>query len=325
MPRLDIVTAREMWGKVIGQKKWQGSVLEKVMFDWPKGEPTRYHDAAPAFYSIADESDTVDEQEYLKLQAELIRRGEYRSNLGRKRHSANPTPTADFKPSAIAIADIVRTMETVMRTVHPVVVRQEQILRCALIAHLPESIRQAIGTNRANVHPEMPTPSKEYQRKGSRKLRARIDVGFGHPTACDAVVAVLELKALTSFNDAWFKSQADKLNSTPPGLMFSGLAGDFEKLLDPKLPTNVFRCSWAVTKRRASANTEHIASWAQLLLKPVEQRLALTGFKQDYDPSTQWLRWRWAEGPTLLLAWYWPKEDAQEFESVWSNVVSAAD
>jgi hypothetical protein len=66
-------------------------------------------------------------------------------------------------------------------------------------------------------------------------LRARIDLGFGHPTACDAVVAALELKALTSFNNTWFERQIERLKSTPPGLMFSGLAGDFEKLLDPKV------------------------------------------------------------------------------------------
>src|SRR5437879_315098 len=102
-------------------------------------------------------------------------------------------PRLDFHPCAVTRDDVQEAMREVMDTVHHLVVRQEQILRCALIAHLPEQVRNAIGTLQANLHPEIPTPSKEYQRKGSKKRRARIDVGFGHPVNCEEIISVLEL------------------------------------------------------------------------------------------------------------------------------------
>jgi len=291
------------------------------MFDWPSGKPTRYFPNPPAFYSISDELDTVDEEQYLELQDELIRRGEQRSDLGRIRNNLQTPAAAQaiaFDPSPVTRDDIREAMKTVMGTVHPLVVRQEQILRCALIAHLPEGVRNSIGTLRANLHPEIPTASKEYQRKGSTKRRARMDVGFGHPTICEQTIGVLELKALTSFNGTWFKQQLENLNATPAGLMFSGLAGDFQKLLDPKLPRSTFRCSWAVTKKRSGAKPEQIAEWARALLGPVEQRLSLSGGEQEFDSAMHWLQWKWKDGCAVNLAWYWPKqENPEQFEPVW--------
>jgi hypothetical protein len=320
MPRLSISQVRQLWSNAIAEKGWQASTLEKVMFDWQSGKLTMYFPNPPAFYSISDELDTVDEEQYLKLQAELIRRGEQRSDLGRRR-SDRQNPAAQplaFHPSTVTQDDIQEAMKSVMCTVHPLVVRQEQILRCALIAHLPESVRNAIGTLRANLHPELPTASKEYQRKGSKKRRARIDVGFGHPMVCEETIGVLELKALTSFNETRFERQLERLNTTPAGLMFSGLAGDFQKLLDPKLPRNTFRCSWAVTKKRSAVEPEQIAQWARGLLEPVERRLSLEGFEQEYDPVMHWLRWKWKDGSAVNLAWYWPKhENPEQFEPVW--------
>ena len=85
MPRLSIFQARELWQKAVAEKGWQSSTLEKVMFDWESGKPTRYHSTPPAFYSLAMESETVDEAEFRALVDELIRRGERFSNLGRAR------------------------------------------------------------------------------------------------------------------------------------------------------------------------------------------------------------------------------------------------
>src|ERR1700733_40611 len=321
MSRLNISKARDLWRDAIAETGWQSSTLEKVMFDWQKGKPTRYHPNPPAFYSISDELDTVDEADYLELQAELIRRGDRFSDLGRTRGSgvtyASPLCV---HPAACIPGEIQATIGAVMASVHPAVVTQEQILRCAFIAHLPEATRKAIGMLSANLHPEIPTASKEYQRKGRTKRRARIDLGFGHPTKCEEVTGVVELKAITSFNEMWFQKQLEKIESTPKNLMFSGIAGDFEKLLDAKLPSDAFRYSWAVTKKRSTATPEQIAQWAQSLLKPVEQRLALRGFKQNYDAATGWLQWSWQDGPRLHLAWYWPKrQNSEQFETVWSS------
>ncbi len=321
MSRLNISKARDLWRDAIAEKGWQASTLEKVMFDWQRGKPTRYHPNPPAFYSIADELDTVDEEEYLELQAELIRRGERFSDLGRARTSrVSPVPPLCLRPAPVRPKEIQEAIGAVMAIVHPAVVRQEQIMRCAFIAHLPEAIRKAIGTLSANLHPEIPTASKEYQRKGSMKRRARIDLGFGHPTKCEEVVGVVELKAMTSFNEMWFQRQLEKMKTTPQALMFSGIAGDFQKLLDVKLPRDAFRYSWVVTKKRGTARPDQIARWAQSLLRPVEQRLSLQGFQQDCDSAAHWLRWSWQKGPSLHLAWYWPKrEDSEHFEPVWGS------
>jgi hypothetical protein len=212
-----------------------------------------------------------------------------------------------------------RAINEVMATVHPKIATQEQILRCALIAHLPENVRKAIGTPSANVHPELPTPSSVYQRKGKAQMRARIDVGFGHGAVPEQLVGVIELKALSSFNELWFRRQGERLNATPSNLMFSGLAGDFQKLLDRKLPKHMFRYSWVVTRNRGRDRPNEIARWARSILRPVEKRQSLEGFEETYDSTTGWLAWKWNDGTVLHLAWYWPSKEAPErFVPVWN-------
>ena len=207
-----------------------------------------------------------------------------------------------------------------MAKVHPAVVRQEQILRCALVAHLPISIGRAIGTLSSNLHPEMPTASKAYQRKGKTKRRARIDLGFGHPMVSQELVGLIEIKALGEFSHVWFQKQAERMKSTQSNIMFSGIAGDFQKLLDPNVPPTAFRYSWAVTKNRGRAEAEQVAHWAESLLRPVEQRLSRSNCERLYDPITKWLLWKWPDGSVIHLAWYWPKKSAsEEFEAVWAS------
>jgi hypothetical protein len=84
-----------------------------------------------------------------------------------------------------------------MGKVHPLAVTQEQILRAAFFAHLPGEIRAVLGTADAGVHPERPTPSANYVFKGTRGvgMRARYDLGFGHPTDSAGIAGVGELKA----------------------------------------------------------------------------------------------------------------------------------
>jgi hypothetical protein len=125
---------------------------------------------------------------------------------------------------------------------------------------------------------------------------------------------------LTSYTETWFDREREKTLDTREDLMFSGLVGDFQKLLDPKLPEDAFRFSWVVTKKRSRAKPEQIAEWARSLLKPVEDRLSLGVLEQTSDGSTQWLRWGWSNNIALHLAWYWPKENcAENFEAVWNS------
>jgi hypothetical protein len=320
MSRLNIAEARELWRNAINAKHWQGSVLERVMFDWTRGKKSNYHPDPPAFRHIADHLQTVDEQEYRELVNSLIQLGERQSELGRRRGAGHVVAVAPAcTPLPLERECICRAINEVMATVHPKIVRQEQILRCALIAHLPQNIREAIGTLSANVHPELPTPSNEYQRKGNTQRRARIDVGFGHGAVPEQLVGVIELKALTSFNELWFRRQEERLHATPPNLMFSGLAGDFQKLLDRKLPKHAFRYSWVVTRNWGRGRPDEIARWARSIVRPVEKRLSLEGFEETYDAMTRWLVWKWKDGTILHLAWYSPNREASEkFLPVWT-------
>ena len=295
------------------------------MFDWESGRPTAYHPRPPAFFSIADQSKTVDEDEYKALQAELIRTGERFSRLGRSRHtSIPPTPAFLVDPAPIPEGVIETAITQVMGAVHPGVVRQEQILRSAFVARLPDTMRQALGTLTANVHPEMPTPSNTYQRLGKTKRHARIDLGFGHPTSCDGCFGVIELKTFAVLSGEWFQKQLEKLESRPTGLMYSGLAGDFQKLLDPKLPKDAFRYSWLVTKKRGNARPEEIAKWARSLLLPVERLFPLGALEESLDTSTKWLKWKWDDGSVIHLVWYWPKEgSSDQFEPVWTSATQS--
>ncbi len=318
MSRRDQAWARTLWAAMIAEHRWSGRTFERVMFDWPDGKKTRYHQSPPAFFAIADEQGTVDEREYLDLQSALVRLAEEQSRRGRTRHGKVRCAEPRFAPGPLAREDVETAIQSVMATVHPAVVRQEQIMRCAFVARLPQQVRMQIGTLSANLHPELPTPSSEYQRKGNRTMRARMDLGFGHPTVREQIAGVLELKRLTAFSEIWFRKQVDKLTSTHAGLMFSGLAGDFQKLLDPKLPTEAFRLSWAVTKTRGVMTPKDVAASARRLLEPVERRLSRAGCQETYEESTQSLRWEWRDGVVLNLAWYWPKSNApDEFEPVW--------
>jgi len=71
MPRQTEAWARPLWAAAMAEHDWESSVLDKVMFDWDPGKATRYHPNPPAFFSIADEDGTVDEQEYIELRDAL--------------------------------------------------------------------------------------------------------------------------------------------------------------------------------------------------------------------------------------------------------------
>jgi hypothetical protein len=163
------------------------------------------------------------------------------------------------------------------------------------------SLQRCIGTSSAAVHPERPTASDIYQRKGKTTMRARIDLGFGHRTDNHGIVGAVELKALRSFDVSWFRNETLKVATTPRNVMFSGLAGDFQKVLDPQIPDEAFRCSWAVTRQRAGESSDEISNLAAALLLPVEQRLSLEHTARTVDVNTGWLRFEWEKGMSLHL------------------------
>jgi hypothetical protein len=320
--RLHRSEAQRLWDDAIRERGWEARLIVSVMFDWPIGHKTKYHCNPPAFNSIADKNDTVDEQEYLRVQNEILTVGQRHSERGRARRYDSTTGNnrIDCEPAPISKSDIEQTIWAASNRLDPRIATQEQILRCAFVAALPDTLQRCIGTLSAAVHPELPTASNIYQRKGKTTRRARIDLGFGHPTAAEGIIGAVELKALHSFNKNWFDSQIAKVISTPPGLMFSGMAGDFQKVLDPKIPNEAFRCSWAVTKQRGRENRDDIANLAAALLLPVEQRLSLEHIGRTVDLDTGWLRFEWERGISLHLAWYRPMDEQPDhFEPVWHN------
>jgi hypothetical protein len=139
---------------------------------------------------------------------------------------------------------------------------------------------------------------------------------------CEETLGVIELKTLPQFGELWFRKQLEKLDCTDPNLMYSGLAGDFQKLLDPRLPVNAFRYSWAITTKRGRATPEEIARWAESLMERVNRRFSLDGFERSYNGEPESLCWKWAGGTVMNLLWYWPKKGfPDQFEPVWTMPV----
>ena len=64
----------------------------------------------------------------------------------------------------------------------------------AFIAHLPPDVARQIGTPSSSVHPERATPGL-YQQTGTRQLRARFDLAFGHMEDNAGITGVIEIKA----------------------------------------------------------------------------------------------------------------------------------
>jgi hypothetical protein len=320
--RLTRSEAQQLWNRAMQQKGWETRLIALVMFDWPSGQKTHYHPNPPVFESISDRNGTVGEQDYIKLQNQIVAIGERHSARGRKHAGVkSQIILIPCEPIPISPGEIQEAIQNASNRLHPQIALQEQVLRCGFIAALPLKLQSCIGTLTAAVHPELPTPSRTYQRKGKTERRARIDLGFGHPTDCSALVGAVELKALRSFSTNWFGSQIAQMASTPRNLMFSGLAGDFQKVLDPKIPNRAFRCSWAVTKQRSSESPAEIASLANALIQPVEQRLLLTRVGRTVDDNSGWLLFEWNSGAVLHLAWYWPtRENPDKFEPVWRGI-----
>jgi hypothetical protein len=234
---------------------------------------------------------------------------------------ANPTP--------IGRNEIVTTIGRVMSHVDALAITQEQILRAAFFAHLPPEVGQAIGTAEAAVHPERPTPSRDYVVNGKRGvgMRARYDLGFGHPSESVGIAGVAELKAgvwtldrLETLGE-WDEEREAKLETAGGEIeKLKPLHLDLWKLLDPKLPQAAFRISWIASGKRGHSTDSDIRDRAIRIVERVAKKRKLSGTTFRVDQATGWLICKWPPlEVTLELAWYRPTVDNPErFEPVFA-------
>jgi hypothetical protein len=298
------------------------------MFDYNPDvhDRTLYH-PAPGWPTIAGTDDTADLAEYLNLQEHLLKQGEPHSRRGAAAHGVTVIPQLVPKPAPINRADIVAVVQRVMSTVHPLAVTQEQILRAAFFTQLSDELAIRIGTGMSAVHPERPTPSDDYvfTAKRGTGMRARYDLGFGHPTDTAGIIGVMELKAgLATFDrldnlgrltvdvdDTSEKGENGLAIEAQPKKREEPLPTDLYKLLDPKLPQNSCRISWVALGKRGSATVREICEQAVRIVRGVAEARQLSGQTYAVDSSTGWLVFNWAhpQPATLELAWYHPKAD----------------
>jgi hypothetical protein len=209
-----------------------------------------------------------------------------------------------------------------MRIVHPPAVTQEQILRTAFFGQLPRELRGSLGTVSSAVHPERPTPSNDYQNTGSRTMRARYDLGFGHPTQSANIVGAIELKAdnRSSFSgvnpDSRFAGEEDNAAEAEEiasqSVIRKGrkepLEVDFFKLLDPNLPEESFRISWIALGRRSRATPDEVCERAAQIVKAAAKKRQLSIQTWAVDHATDWLVFTFSHPNVRLeLAWYQPQ------------------
>jgi hypothetical protein len=155
-------------------------------------------------------------------------------------------------------------------------------------------------------------------------MRARYDLGFGHPIKPSGITGVMELKAgggtfdrlraisrLVDTTESLSGNGSDSLKREEP------LAIDFLKLLDPSLPEAAFRISWIALGKRGHASAADIRDRASRIIEMIAWRRNLGAPVCEVDAQTQWLTLSWRKPRIVLsLAWYRPTERQNTFESV---------
>ncbi len=334
MARLTEEDCRQRWDEALRARGWEKSKLRLAMFDYRPAEhgPTLYR-PVPAWPTIADHNNTADEAEYARIERSLLAQGEPHSRRGAAAHGGHVVVELVVSPAPVGRAEVVTTIETVMAEVHPLAVTQEQILRAAFFAHLPEELGERIGTARAAVHPERPTPSSDYVFTGTRGMgmRARYDLGFGHPTESAGIAGVAELKAgLSTFDRLESISRFDEESEAERGAPLPNaqtekleepLLLDLLKLLDPQLPEGAFRISWIASGKRGRSTAAEIRDRAVRIVERVARERKLSGMSFHVDAATGWLVCTWPQPRVRLeLAWYRPEGSAPEkFEPVFGK------
>jgi hypothetical protein len=177
MARLTEEDCRQRWDKALRERGWVESKLRLAMFDHRPAEhgPTRYH-PVPAWPTIADDDNTADESDYIRIERSLLAQGEEYSRRRAAAHTGHVVVELVARPISVSRERIVATIKTVMANVHPRAVTQEQILHAAFFAQLREEFGMTIGTTRAAVHPARPTPSSDYVITGKRGAGMRAPV-----------------------------------------------------------------------------------------------------------------------------------------------------
>jgi hypothetical protein len=280
MARISQQEARRRWEDQIRLRNWTERKVRLVMFDYhPDKHGRTAYKPAPGWPTIAADDDTAELEEYIQLEARLLEQGEPFSQRGSRRHGP-PMPVPAFEPLPIIEEQVVSVIAGVMSVVQPCAVTQEQILRAAFFARLPQELAAQIGTVRSGVHPERPTPSSDYSFTGKRKagMRARYDLGFGDPVDSAGITGVGELKAGNGSFDRLraFGRLVDE-NGDPPTVPTQEkkreepLIVDFLKLLDPKLPQGSFRISWIALGRRGFTTAAEIRERRPAILKKFDE------------------------------------------------------
>jgi hypothetical protein len=83
-------------------------------------------------------------------------------------------------------------------------------------------------------------PVRNISAKAARKQRRGLTWDLDILQRVKRWLAHSNQRQSTSFHEMWFQKQLERMK-TPPALMLSGLADTFQKLLDSKLPSVVFR------------------------------------------------------------------------------------
>ena len=331
MARLTEAECRQRWDEALQARGWQKSKLRLAMFDYRPSEHGRtLYRPVPAWPTIADGTNTADAEDYARVERGLLAQGEPHSRRGAAPRTSGVVLEIIANPLPASRGEAVATIESVMATAHPLSVTQEQILRAAFFAHLPRALAEAIGTTKSAVHPERPTPSSDYIFTGTRGtgMRARYDLGFGHPTESAGIAGVAELKAglatldrleaLCSFDE---RPAADaQLAAVQTEKLEEPLLLDLLKLLDPKLPEDAWRISWIASGKRGSSTTAEIRDRAGHIVERVAKERRLSGARFENDPATGWLVCSWAQPKVRLeLAWYRPAaSDPARYEAVFA-------
>lgn len=328
MARITRAEATQRWDQALRARGWQSSKLALVMFDYDAHMHGRtiYH-PAPAWCTIAGPDDTADLDEYERLQNRLLKQGEPYSRRGAAAHGGAVVPQMVAAPVPVTRTEIVSTIQRVMSIVHPLAVTQEQILRAGFFAQLPRELGDSIGTASSAVHPERPTPSDNYQNTGTREggMRARYDLGFGHPIKSVGIVGVSELKAgPATFDRLDYREAVETaFRASEPKKREEPLRTDLFKLLDPKLPEKSFRISWIALGKRGRATAGEICQRAKRIVQAVAEDRNLSGGTYAVDLATGWLvcTWTHPRQARLELAWYQPKVDnSSAYEPVFGAV-----
>jgi hypothetical protein len=320
MVLLDEAEARLLWCEALQNEGWQDRKIRLVMFDWrPEMGKISYH-PAPAWPTVANSENRADRARFLELVERILNQGKRYSSLG-SAPRLSTRPEIEFAPRHVDQIAIRNTILKTLETIQPGAVNQQQILRCAMMAHLPPELLESLGTRFAAVHPELPTPSNNYKRTGNHGMCGRYDLGFGHPTQIEDIVGVIELETVKGSVTALLPDKADEESDEKDveTIELHALQGDFEKLLDPKLPASALRVSVLVAGARSRLSTDEIIASVRRI-RSVNGTAFLTSATVQFDPETQWLRWSWTDSAASLhLAWYHPSLlECNRFESMWS-------